>query len=125
MRFPAEPTSVGQARRALAACLGGTHPADVVDLVTLLASETVTNAVLHARTEIGVSIEVRPAEVWVGVTDQSPVMPSIRHYGPEATTGRGLGMLELIATSWGVDPDPEGKTVWFVVDVPGDDAQTG
>lgn len=125
-RFPAEPASVGRVRHALADCLRETHSDDVVDMVALLASETVTNAVLHAGTEIEVTVEVRPAGVWVGVTDQSPVIPGIRHYGVEATTGRGLGMVELIASSWGVDSDLEGKTVWFVVDVPVDgDDHTG
>ena len=40
----------------------------------------------------------------------------LRHHSAEATTGRGLQLLESVATSWGVQPAGRGKTVWFELD---------
>jgi hypothetical protein len=36
-----------------------------------------------------------------------------RRFGPEASTGRGLLLVEELADAWGTDVGPQGKTVWF------------
>lgn len=122
-RFPSSPESVGLARRLVADLLDAAvdddeERTDLVETVTLLVSETVTNAVLHAGTDIDVSCEVHRRGVRVEVADQSPVVPGIRRYELDAMTGRGLGMVDLIASSWGVRSEPDGKTVWFEVAAP-------
>jgi hypothetical protein len=114
-RFASAPESVRLARRLVTQVLLEADCDDLVDTVALLTSETVTNAVLHAGTEIEVCCEVRRDGVLVSVADESPVVPGLRHYGVEAMTGRGLSMVDLIATSWGVDTEIDGKTVWFEV----------
>lgn len=111
-----EPASVARARRLVAAALAAAdHGEDVVDVATLLVSEVVTNSVLHAGTEIGLRCERRGGGVRIEVSDGSSMVPGVRHYDPEATTGRGLGLVSTLATSWGVRLHDHGKTLWFEV----------
>lgn len=87
-----------------------------------LLTEVVTNAVLHAGTPVRVVLEqdVPSGPVRCEVSDDSPVRPRRRRHGTEATTGRGLQLLDSVATAWGVEPLTAGKTVWFEVDGAGD-----
>lgn len=111
-----EPASVARARRLVAAALAAAdHGEDVVDVATLLVSEVVTNSVLHAGTEIGLRCERRGGGVRVEVSDGSSMVPGVRHYDPDATTGRGLGLVSTLATSWGVRLHDHGKTLRFEV----------
>ncbi|SFL06767.1 hypothetical protein SAMN05216275_15115 [Streptosporangium canum] len=48
------------------------------------------------------------------VTDRSAVWPALLSAGPDAEHGRGLAIVAAYADRWGVEPAPEGKTVWFV-----------
>lgn len=121
VRLAPDPVSARAARRHVAEVLdaapqGGLD--QVADTATLLVSEVVTNAVLHATTDIELSCDVLSGSLYVGVRDRSPVLPSRRRYDEGATTGRGLGLVEVLAEDWGVDVDDLGKTVWFRLSVP-------
>lgn len=97
-------------------------PDAVVDAATLLLSELVTNAVLHAGTDIDVGLDLVPGGVRVEVADRHPVHPSVKGYSADAATGRGLVLVDAMAEEWGVADAPPGKVVWFVVrDREGDD----
>lgn len=88
------------------------------ETVRLLVSEVVTNAVLHARSPVEVSIGVHDTHVRVEVEDESPEAPLIRYPEPTSATGRGLQFLEQLASRWGwhgVDEGRPGKRVWFEV----------
>jgi anti-sigma regulatory factor (Ser/Thr protein kinase) len=84
----------------------------------LLTSELVTNAVLHAGTDLTITVarddERQVLRVTVG--DGSDTPPSRRFYSALATTGRGLAMVSHGAQAFGVDPlqaGKAGKAVWF------------
>ena len=112
----ADPRSAGAARRFLAATLTTWKSTFYGDEAVLLLSELVANAALHARTQIGVRIELMPECLRLAVTDGSPQQPLMRHYSDEATTGRGLALVSALARRWGVEPNPDGtKTVWAEV----------
>ncbi|HEX2577188.1 MAG TPA: PAS domain S-box protein [Aquihabitans sp.] len=85
------------------------------DICLLLTSEVVTNAVLHAGTRVTVRIVVTDEWARIEVTDGSPVRPLPRDYGPQGRTGRGLRMVDSLASAWGVDYGSGTKTVWFEV----------
>lgn len=93
--------------------------AGACDDAEALVSELATNAVLHARTTYSVSVDRLNGTIRVGVHDASPALPRQRSYGSTATTGRGLRLLGSIASSWGVDQDASGKSVWFELPVQG------
>ena len=111
--LPPEAGSVGRARHLVAEAMttGGHH--DLVDVATLLVSEVVTNSVLHAGTEIRLTCRRSRARVRVEVFDRSPLLPTVRHYDAEATTGRGLDLVSALAARWGIDCTEDGKTLWF------------
>ena len=108
-----EPASVGRARRLVATAITAAGDDELVDVATLLVSEVVTNSVLHAGTEIRLRCQPRRTGIRVEVFDRSTLVPGIRHYDPEATTGRGLALVSALAASWGVDSEDDGKTLWF------------
>jgi hypothetical protein len=68
-----------------------------------------------------VHLLVEPDSLLVEVTDSSPARPQLRHYGTDATTGRGIALVEAMSQAWGVESSPTGKTVWCRVspDEPG------
>jgi len=60
--------------------------------------------------------------VRVEVHDQSSQRPRMRRHSTEASTGRGLQLLESLSASWGVTPNPAGKAVWFELPLAGSSA---
>jgi len=113
--LPPAPDSARQARRFVADVLttAGVDP-DRRDTAVLLTSELVTNGIVHALTDLQVTVEATAAWVRVEVVDGNPNLPQRRDYDDEAMTGRGLEMLELLADELGVQPlADEGKRVWF------------
>ena len=78
----------------------------------LLVSELATNAVIHTGTPFAVSVRCDGSTVRIGVRDWSPVRPALRNSGPNSLSGRGLHLVAALAGDWGVDSDPDGKTVW-------------
>ena len=90
-----------------------------IDTVQLAASELITNAVLHTASGPGVALHRSEDMLRLEVTDDSPVEPARKSYGPDAATGRGLLMIETLASDWGSIPTPsDGKTVWCNFDIP-------
>jgi anti-sigma regulatory factor (Ser/Thr protein kinase) len=79
----------------------------------LLASELITNAVLHARTGIRVVLHTDGAALRVSVFDENPRLPTYEACSPEATSGRGLSLVQGMAGAWGVQRSDGGKVVWF------------
>jgi anti-sigma regulatory factor (Ser/Thr protein kinase) len=89
---------------------------EVVETVELLTSEVITNALVHARSAPELAVRVRPRCVRVEVVDDSPVIPIRRSIDAEALSGRGIAIVESLASNWGVtDISDDGKTVWFEV----------
>jgi anti-sigma regulatory factor (Ser/Thr protein kinase) len=75
-------------------------------------SELATNAVLHARTAFIVALLLDDNGLTIRVTDTSPRTPVLRHFGKEATTGRGLALVAQMSEQWGVETESAAKTVW-------------
>ena len=105
-----------RARRALAS-----WAADILDVeslrdVLLMASELVTNAVVHTDGRIVLNAWVSETLHWrIEVSDESTRQPRVH---PEllknaVSGGRGLSIVQSLATSWGSTPRSGGKKVWF------------
>jgi GAF domain-containing protein/anti-sigma regulatory factor (Ser/Thr protein kinase) len=92
-------------------------PSEVSGCAALLTSELVTNAVLHAGTPMCVTLHMLPNRIRVDVADGNPTFPSVKEYGREAATGRGLTLFNTLASDWGVQAVDGGKIVWFEVPV--------
>lgn len=114
-RFAPDLASLGAARRfaRAAAERWGVDPTDV----TLIVGELVANAVIHAQTAFTVSLTRHDRRVSIEVTDESAC--SVRHtaVSPDSQTGRGLLIVERLATDWGIRQVPAGgKVVWAELD---------
>ena len=94
------------------------HLADLADdgTLALLASELVTNGVLHARTHLRFGLTAGKDRVLVTCGDDdptgAPMVPPTDHGRP---SGRGLMLVDAMASQWGVFRSEGGKTVWFTL----------
>ena len=112
LTLPGYASSVPAARRFVETVLDTWGRAEIGWSAALCVSELAGNCALHARTDFTVSVRLEDEVVRVEVTDGSARVPQPRAYADDATTGRGLRLLEEYATRWGVDRRPPGKTVW-------------
>ena len=108
-------TSARQARRFVSDTLAEWGDERFVDAASLLVSELVTNAVVHAASAVDVSVghEGIHAVLRVEVRDRSRRPPRMGGFDPEAVSGRGLALVEAMSDRWGVENDDAGKRVWF------------
>ena len=103
------------ARRFVSQLLRDAGYDDALDVVELLVTEVVTNAVLHARSEAEVVIRLLPDAVRVEVIDDDDSFPVRRRPRPDQPGGRGLDLVEQMSRSWGIDMLDVGKRTWFEV----------
>jgi DNA-binding NarL/FixJ family response regulator len=116
-RFEQDAQSPRAARRFVSQALTAVDDDDLTDTVTLLVSELVTNAVLHAGSEVEVLVRLTATAARVEVTDASAQAVAPRDAASDEDSGRGLALVGNLARRWGVREAPGGgKTVWFEVD---------
>lgn len=123
--FEPDPVAVRSAREFARGVVGdGAGSADpgFVERLLLVVSELATNAVLHARTEFIVRVSSDGDAVRVAVYDTSSGRPTVGSMDPSAVTGRGLGIVESLASDWGIDDAEGGKWVWAELAPEGVDA---
>lgn len=113
LAVPSDPQWPGQARQWITETLTREGLRPLAETVALLVSEIATNAILHADTEITVEAHGRRDGVRVTVSDDDVHLPSMAALDVEATTGRGMHVVDQLADEWGVYLRPGGKTVWF------------
>jgi anti-sigma regulatory factor (Ser/Thr protein kinase) len=97
---------------ALAALGADRHAATAA----LLASELVTNAVLHGAAPFRIAVETDAGRVRVTVTDGSTDPPLLMDEDDQRISGRGMRLVDVLANGWGVEPNGTGKSVWFELD---------
>lgn len=124
--LPSTATSVGVARSGVRQFLRSM--ALHGDLAALVVSELVTNAVVHAgedRHTIGLTVHTGGGALRIEVADHDPRPPVRATPGGQAAAGRGLMIVDRVATRWGWTPlQPVGKVVWCELPAeaaPGDD----
>ncbi|HLU97849.1 ATP-binding protein [Thermobifida alba] len=127
--LPGIPDSVAAARAFVVECLrstpGSTVPDELVERAELITSELATNAVRHTRSgdpggSYEVRVEVDRSEIRAEVRTREPRTPHtaphvLPHAGdPCRATGRGLFLVDLLATRWGGLATPA-EGVYFVL----------
>jgi len=126
------PTSPYYARVHVQRVLEGWRRDDLIETAQLVISELVSNAV-RAHTSCPADVEATHLgsdRIWmdlylVGETvvlrvwDAARTPPVLRDPGPDDESGRGLHLVDLLATSWGYyRPTPGGKIVWCTLTAP-------
>jgi anti-sigma regulatory factor (Ser/Thr protein kinase) len=111
---------VGLARRFLRRALGAWGiDQDTVDTAVLCLSELVTNAVIHAPNGCVVRVLLDGRTLTVTVRDSGAVGDAAvgAPDDPFQVHGRGLQLVDALATSWGSRLDSAGTTMWFVMEL--------
>ena len=90
------------------------------EVVALLVSELVTNAIEHGGpyrpdTHVDLTIDSTSDGLRIDVADPSTQMPRVGEIDVKRSSGRGLQLVEALATDWGVDTLENGKSVWLRV----------
>jgi anti-sigma regulatory factor (Ser/Thr protein kinase) len=116
-RFRPDPQAVSDARRFLRRVLrdieAGPAGDDLVYILVMAANELAANAVLHARTEFTVRVLIDPHRIRVEVSDGNTRMPQPCLTPAEATSGRGLAIVDGTGLQWGAERHARGKTLWI------------
>jgi serine/threonine-protein kinase RsbW len=114
LSFVVPPTaaSAPQARAQLRATMGEWADETTRADAELLLTELVANGVIHAGSSMRIDLTVERDLLRAEVRDASPFAPL--HRAADEHGGRGVLILNALASSWGVVGHPgEGKTVWF------------
>jgi anti-sigma regulatory factor (Ser/Thr protein kinase) len=101
------------ARQFLRSASCATHHSAVVEDAVLLVSELVTNSLQHGGPPLVVAVDCDDETLQVRVRDGSSTRPTPRDAAHADERGRGLALVSTLSADWGVDPDADGKHVWF------------
>ena len=112
LELECDPRMVIAARQFVRDRLTAWEATEHLEAAVLVASELVTNAVLHARTAIQLRVTVTGSSVRVEVYDENSRLPVAAACPPDATSGRGLALVGTLAGAWGMDNRGDGKVVW-------------
>jgi anti-sigma regulatory factor (Ser/Thr protein kinase) len=111
--LPAQPMSVPLARSWAEGWLAGSPvPPARRDLVLLVVSEMVTNAVQQGDGPVRVALEADGSSLRIEVFDPGHRLPVLGPSDLDATGGRGLQLVDAVCDAWGVEEAVDGKTVW-------------
>jgi PAS domain S-box-containing protein len=113
--FDRRAESAALTRGFTAGALHGAGWSANVDTAVLLVSELVTNAIRHATGPYALVVTFREGEVELAVEDTDPGRPDPRQPDPLSESGRGLLLVDALATAWGVRTFPGGKVTWFTL----------
>ena len=85
------------------------------EIVRLLTTELVTNAVVSGAGEIRLAIGDRAGTIHVEVDSDQADQPVRHRFAEDPALGRGMAIVEAVATAWGVNRHGGSKTAWFEV----------
>lgn len=121
---PCQTSAPGEARQFCREHLGpvlGQQSAglDLLSTTELVVTELVTNALNAASTGmIAVDLTLHRTCLRISVQDDACGRPQVKQPTSTSEHGRGLFIIELIATAWGSAPVHGGKQVWVELAVP-------
>jgi serine phosphatase RsbU (regulator of sigma subunit)/anti-sigma regulatory factor (Ser/Thr protein kinase) len=120
VRLPNDTTAPTRARRFLREVLSTWHVEEgVVEAAELCVSELVTNAVIHTATSSELTAELGEERLTVLVRDggsSGTVHRSSDQEDPLLVSGRGLTLVDAVASAWAAEHGADGTTVWFELD---------
>ena len=83
------------------------------EVLELIASELVTNAIVHGAAPVQLTLRYEDGETTVEVADGDPDVDDVTRRADRAEPGgKGLHLVASLAKRWGTRPSPTGKTVW-------------
>ena len=111
LRLPHSDRAPRLARAFVAENLQGWQLDDMVETASLVVSEVVTNAVIHARSDAELLLERTPTALRISVIDHGEGL-SQREKTGGGDGGRGLVIVEALSSRWGTERTGGGNCVW-------------
>jgi anti-sigma regulatory factor (Ser/Thr protein kinase) len=109
----ADAISASRARDFVSLHLDKHHLQYLIEDVRLVASELATNALIHAQTQLTVTLQEDDRVVRLTVQDCSASAPAPAAANGLHTGGRGLSIVDLLSRDRGITAGPDGtKSVW-------------
>jgi anti-sigma regulatory factor (Ser/Thr protein kinase) len=119
LRLPPLSSSSARARALVAETVHSMGRDDLADDAATIVSELVANAVMHARTDLLLTVASTGTGLRLAVHDGSSLMPHYTGNNETATSGRGLLIIDQLSAEWGVEPRAEGgKVIWVEIEEP-------
>ena len=123
LTLPVAPESASTARRQVR---GLGLPGATTEVLTLLLTELVANAVRHAglpdESRIDLAVEVEDERIRGEVADEGPSFTwRSQNRPPDRPGGLGLVLVDRLSDRWGIVRD-RGTRVWFEIDGAAEDA---
>jgi hypothetical protein len=115
VRLSAGPAAAAHARREIGAVIRSWRIPVDPDVAILLTSELVSNVVAHTRSRGTLAVTCADGHLRVDVYDASESLPMIVDAPADAESGRGLLLVDTLATGWGFYRTPAGKAVYFTL----------
>jgi anti-sigma regulatory factor (Ser/Thr protein kinase) len=115
-RFTVRAENPACARRIVRRTLGdeGSVHGDTVETAVLLTSELVTNAIVHGSEDPTLLLDVSEDRIHIEVVDCEATVDLVPlNTDVMRPSGRGLAIVDALASAWGVEPRLVGKAVWF------------
>ena len=116
---PAELQAIPKTRAEVRKYLADHGISDAYDVLTVIC-ELVTNALLHGKPDIELTLTLGEGCIRGAVVDHGPQMPQPRQPDADDDGGRGLHIVHQYTRRWGVQPlshgsqgEIQGKCVWF------------
>lgn len=116
--LPVRASSCAVARQFVRTSLLRDRWAGDVEAAVLLSSELVANALGHAHSPCFLALRIEGTRLRVEASDADPDPPVVGQPGPDSAHGRGLLLLDALASAWGSRIEAAtGKTIWFELSV--------
>jgi CheY-like chemotaxis protein len=107
------PASVSKAREFVAGTLAEWDTGVDAGDALVVASELVTNAIVHGRTACELQLSITPNAVRIEARDGGGGTPDPMAPTKTGTHGRGLHIVAALTSAWGIEDIPSGgKIVW-------------
>lgn len=106
------PESVPAARHFVVDVLRSWGNEDLAADAALIISELATNALSHAMSPFRAVLDRRGRGLRIGVEDAADIALERRSPPADATSGRGVTIIEALSERWGYSSVPGGKVVW-------------
>lgn len=112
LRMAGDASSLRDARHMVADTLHGA-PDELRDAAVLLAGELLTNAVVHGGGWFLLQVDAAQDAVYVEVSDSTGGRPMVLHPSSDREHGRGMAIVDAMASAWGTKERGTHKVVWF------------
>jgi anti-sigma regulatory factor (Ser/Thr protein kinase) len=111
--LPSTPSATTIARDLVRSACEASGLAQLVDAAELIITELVANVVRHVGGTMEIAVIVRERFLHISVRDRSPVRPERGLPDPDTGEGgRGLLLVDAVASGWGTSEAADGKVVW-------------